>query len=90
MMGPTLIHTGDATKEKNVFWQFQVLADNTLLSSWNIRSLAMNSSGDFEKTLTSLGYETKIYQLKSNQFEIVYSQKQADTQQALSIIYDFD
>ncbi len=90
MMGPTLIHTGEASKEKNVFWQFQVLADNTLLSPWNIRSLALSSSADFEKTLASLGYQTKIYQLKSQQYEIVYSQKQSDSQQSLSIIYDFD
>ncbi len=90
MMGPTLIHTGEASKEKNIFWQFQVLADNTLLSPWNIRSLALSSSADFEKTLASLGYHIKIYQLKSQQYEIVYSQKQSDSQQYLSIIYDFD
>ena len=65
MMGPTLIYTGEASKEKNIFWQFQVLADSTLLSPWNTRSLALSSSADIEKTLTSLGYETKIYQLSS-------------------------
>lgn len=90
MMGPTLIYTGEASKEKNIFWQFQVLADSTLLSPWNTRSLALSSSADIEKTLTSLGYETKIYQLSSKKFEIVYSQKRNDDKQALSIIYDFN
>ncbi len=90
MMGPTLIHTGEATSEQNIFWQFQVLADSTLLSPWNIKSLALSSSGDFGKTLASLGYETKIYQLASRQYEIIYSQKQPDKFQALSIVYDFD
>ena len=90
MMGPTLIHTGEATSEQNIFWQFQVLADSTLLSPWNIKSLALSSSGDFGKTLASLGYETKIYQLASRQYEIIYSQKQQDKFQVLSIVYDFD
>ncbi len=90
MMGPTLINTSQVSKEKNVFWQFQVLADNTLLSPWNIRSLALSTSADFEKTLVSLGYQTKVYQLNSHQYEIVYLQKQTDGKQALSIIYDFD
>lgn len=90
MMGPTLINTDESSKEKNIFWQFQVLADSVTLSSWNIKSLALSSSADIEKTLASLGYETKIYQLKSKQYEIIYSQKKADDRRELSIIYDLD
>ena len=89
-MGPTLINTDESSKEKNIFWQFQVLADSVTLSSWNIKSLALSSSADIEKTLASLGYDTKIYQLKSKQYEIIYFQKKADDRQELSIIYDLD
>lgn len=90
MMGPTLIHLGAGASDKNIFWQFQVLADNTLLQPWNVKSLAMSSSGDIEKTLFSLGYKTKIFKLKSNQYEIQYIQKQEDKTQSLNIIYDLD
>ena len=90
MMGPTLINIGSSRIEKNIFWQFQVLADNTLLSPWNLKSLSMSSSADIDKTLASLGYQTQIYKLKSNQYEIIYSQKQTHKHQTLSIIYDLD
>jgi hypothetical protein len=90
MMAPTLIdHAGNANK-RNVFWQFQVLADNNLLSSWNTRSLALSSREDVEKTISSLGYEAKVYPISHNKVEIVYSQKTLDKKQAVSIIYDLD
>jgi hypothetical protein len=90
MMAPTLINNDAEAQSKNIFWQFQVLAENTKLSSWNTKSLALSSSQDLERTLGSLGYEAKVFQLSSSQFEIVYSQKLADKNQALSIIYDLD
>lgn len=87
MLAPTLIDT-DTEKPRNAFWQFQIVADETLISPWNTRSLAVSSSDPVEKLVEKLGYNMKINKLSPHSYEIIFLQKTAEHSQALSMIYD--
>lgn len=86
MMAPTLVHMKQ--KGLNVFWQFQVLSENSVLSPWNTRSLALRSEEKLEKTLGLLGYSTEVFQISSSIYVVVYQQKTKDKVQTLSVTYD--
>jgi hypothetical protein len=90
MMAPTLIHTNSDRENKNVFWQFQVLAEDTVLSSWNTRSIALQHPGNVEKVLENLGYESQVRQISPKKFAITYKQKSQENTQTLTIVYDFE
>lgn len=90
MMAPTLIHNKIDRHTPNIYWQFQVLADQAVLSSWNTRSIALQSHQDVEKIVEQLGYQAKVYQLGSNKFEIQYQQKTDNKVQSVTVVYDLD
>jgi hypothetical protein len=90
MMAPTLIDNKSASNPRHIFWQFQVLAEDSILSPWNTRSIALQNFQHVDKTMDKLGYETKVYQISQQRYEITYEQKSIGKIETLSVVYDLD
>lgn len=88
LFAPTLVDTTNTMKIGQSLWQFQILSSKDGFSVWNKRSLALAEGENLEKALIPFGGNYRIYQLSSDQYEVVVSKDTEGVAQYLSIKYD--
>lgn len=88
LMAPTLIDTYKSPRVGQSLWQFQMMAEGSKFSFWNLKSPSMKSKADLEQWLKATGAQYKIYQRSHQEYELMIVKKDKQTTQYLSIRYD--
>lgn len=88
LFAPTLIDTHKNPRVGQSLWQFQMMADGSKYSFWNMKTPSFKSNGALEDYLKTSGATYKIYQKSHTEFELLLVKKTADATEYLSITYD--
>lgn len=88
LMAPTLIDTHQKMKVGQSLWQFQMMAEGSKYSFWNLKSKTNGKKETLEAWLKNAGANYKIYQRTHDEYELLIVKKDKEVTQYLSIRYD--